>query len=211
MIDRYENGQLFIRHDGRLWATPLLVALLAIESSDIIFAADSIPAIFAITSDPFIVFTSNIFARLGLRALYFAVQGFMQMFHFLHYGFASIITILGVKMLLSDVYKIPIGISLVLIVFILLICVIVSLLRPRKADLKLLFERTEQLGLIPFRLLLLIENIIDLRDLKVRDAMRSSGGARVIRLDVPWAENLRMISDTHFIQLMHPLQAGNCR
>lgn len=198
VIDSYENGRLFIRHDGRLWATPLLIALLAIESSDIIFAADSIPAIFAITSDPFIVFTSNIFAMLGLRALYFAVQGFMQMFHFLHYGFASIITILGVKMLLSDVYKIPIGISLVLIVFILLVCVIVSLLRPRKADLKMLFERTEQLGLIPFRLLLLIENIIDLGDLKVRDAMRSRGDVRVIRLDASWAENLRVISDTHF-------------
>ena len=111
--------------------------LIAIESSDIIFAVDSIPAIFAITPDPFIVFTSNIFAMLGLRALYFAVSGFMQMFHFLHYGFASIITILGVKMLLSEVFEVPIAVSLVLIVFILLMCVIVSLLRPRRADLKL--------------------------------------------------------------------------
>ena len=199
VTDRYENDRFFTRIDGRLWATPLFIALLAIESSDIIFAADSIPAIFAITSDPFLVFTSNIFAMLGLRALYFAVQGFMQMFHFLHYGFASIIAILGIKMLLSDIYKVPIAISLVLIVFILLICVIVSLLRPRKADLKLLFERTEQLGLIPFRRLLLIENIIDLGDLKVRDAMQSiGGGVRLIRLDVPWVENLRLISDTHY-------------
>lgn len=95
----------------------------------------------------------------------------MQVFHFLHYGFASIIIILGVKMLLSDVYKVPIGVSLALIVLILLICVIVSLLRPRKADLKMMCERTERLGLIPFRRLLLIENIIDMGDLKVRDAI----------------------------------------
>jgi tellurite resistance protein TerC len=163
-----------------------------------IFAADSIPAIFAITPDPFIVYTSNIFAMLGLRALYFAVAGFMRMFHFLHYGFASIITILGIKMLLSDVYKLPLVFSLVLIVFILLICVIVSLLRPRKADLKMMFERTERLGLIPFRRLLLIENIIDLGDLKVRDAMHQRNGVRVIRLDKPWRENLQLISDSHF-------------
>jgi tellurite resistance protein TerC len=197
VTDRYENNQFFTLKDGRLWATPLFIVLLAIESSDIVFAADSIPAIFAITPDPFIVYTSNIFAMLGLRALYFAVAGFMRMFHFLHYGFASIITILGIKMLLSDVYKLPLAFSLVLIVFILLICVIVSLLRPRKADLKMMFERTERLGLIPFRRLLLIENIIDLGDLQVRDAMRDRSGVRVIRLDVPWQENLRLISDTH--------------
>ena len=109
VTDRYENNRFFVRKDGRLWATPLFIVLLAIESSDIIFAADSIPAIFAITPDPFIVYTSNIFAMLGLRALYFAVSGFMQTFHLLHYGFASIITILGVKMLLSDVYKVPLS------------------------------------------------------------------------------------------------------
>jgi tellurite resistance protein TerC len=196
--DRYENDRFFTRKDGRLWATPLFIALLAIESSDIIFAADSIPAIFAITSDPFIVFTSNIFAMLGLRALYFAVQKFMKMFHFLHYGFASIITILGVKMLLSELYPVPVELSLVLIVFILMTCVIVSLLRPRKADLKLMFERTERLGLIPFRRLLLIENIIDLGDMKVRDAMHGRGDVRVIRLDAPWEENLKLIGETHF-------------
>src|SRR5262249_27248203 len=126
VTERYENNQFFTLKDGRLWATPLFIVLLAIESSDIVFAADSIPTIFAIASDPFIVYTSNIFAMLGLRALYFAVAGFMRMFHFLHYGFASIITILGIKMLLSDVYKLPLAFSLVLIVFILLVCVIVS-------------------------------------------------------------------------------------
>jgi len=196
--ERYDGNHFFTRLNGRRAATPLFIVLLAVESSDIIFAVDSIPAIFAITADPFIVYTSNIFAMLGLRALYFVVSGFMQMFHFLHYGFASIIIILGVKMLLADVYKVPIGVSLGLIVVILLICVIVSLLRPRRADLKMLFERTEKLGLIPFRRLLLIENIIDLGDLKVRDAMRRKLGVHVLRLDLPWADNLKLISDTHF-------------
>ncbi len=193
-----EDGRFFTRNAGRLMVTPMLITLLAIESSDIIFAADSIPAIFAITSDPFIVFTSNIFAMLGLRALYFAVQGFMKMFHFLHYGFAAIITILGVKMVLQDVYEVPIAVSLLLIVLILLVCIIVSLLRPRKEDLKLLFQRTEQLGLIPFRRLLLIENIIDLGDLKVTDSMRPSSETHVVRLDLPWSKNVQMIKDTRF-------------
>ena len=195
---RYEGNRFFTRQDGRLWATPLFLVLLAIESSDIMFAVDSIPAIFAITPDPFIVYTSNIFAMLGLRALYFAVAGFMQMFHFLHYGFASIILILGVKMLLSDFYKIPVEASFVLILNILSVCVIVSLLRPRRADLKTIFERTERLGLIPFRRLLLIENILDLGDLKVSDAMRGLSGVRMLRLDLPWEENLRMIRATRF-------------
>ncbi|MCI0458243.1 MAG: TerC/Alx family metal homeostasis membrane protein [Gemmataceae bacterium] len=198
VTDRYEGNRFFTRKAGRLWATPLCIVLLAIESSDIIFAVDSIPAIFAITPDPFIVYTSNIFAMLGLRALYFAVAGFMQMFYFLHYGFASIILILGAKMLLSDVYPVPVEVSLVLIIVILLVCVIVSLLRPRLVDLKPMFERTERLGLIPFRRLLLIENIIDLGDLKVRDAMRGVSGVRVLRLDRPWEENLKMIRTTRF-------------
>lgn len=196
--DRYEGSRFFTRRDGRLWATPLFIVLLAVESSDIIFAVDSIPAIFAITSDPFIVYTSNVFAMLGLRALYFAVSDFMQMFHLLHYGFASIILILGLKMLLSDLYKLPPVVPLALIVVILLVCVIVSLLRPRKADLKPLFERTEHLGLIPFRRLLLIENIIDLGDLTVQNAMRPAPDVRVIRLDMPWVENLKVIREARF-------------
>jgi tellurite resistance protein TerC len=198
VTDRYDGNRFFTRQDGRIWATPLFVVLLAIESSDIIFAVDSIPAIFAITPDAFIIYSSNIFAMLGLRALYFAVAGIMQMFHFLHYGFASIILILGVKMLFSDVYKIPVEVSLVLIIVILLVCVILSLLRPRGADLKPLFERTERLGLIPFRRLLLIENVIDFGDLRVRDAMRGVSGVQVLRLDRPWEENLRMIRATRF-------------
>lgn len=196
--DRYDGNKFFTRIDGRIAATPLFLVLLAVESSDIIFAVDSIPAIFAITEEPFLVYTSNVFAMLGLRALYFAVSGFMRMFHFLHYGFASIILILGVKMLLSDVYKIPIALSLVLILVILLVCVIISLLRPRRDDLKMMFERPEKLGLMPFRRLLLIENIVDLGDIYVRDSMRHRSGVRSLRLDLPWKENFQMIRETRF-------------
>jgi tellurite resistance protein TerC len=203
----FHRDRFFIQQDGRWWATPLFVTLLAIESVDIVFAADSIPAIFAITPDPFIVYTSNIFAMLGLRALYFVVAGFMQMFHALHYGFASIILILGVKMLLTDVYKMPVALSLVLIIVILLVCIIVSLLRPRRADLKMVFERTERLGLIPFRRLLLIENVIDLGSLKVRDAMRTRQGTRVVDLALPWAENLQRLRETRFSR--YPVVRGD--
>ena len=207
VTNHYENSRFFFRKDGRLWATPLFLALLAIESSDIIFAADSIPAIFAITPDPLIVYTSNIFAMLGLRALYFAVSGFMRMFHLLHYGFASIIIILGIKMLLSEVYKVPLTFSLALIVVILLVCVIASLLRPRKADLKGLLERTERLGLMPFRRLLLIENILDLADLKVRDAMCASTQVRAVSVDGPWQDSLTMMRATRFSR--YPLVNGS--
>lgn len=196
--ERYDGNRFFSRIDGRLVATPLFLVLLAVESSDIIFAVDSIPAIFAITEDPFIVFTSNIFAMLGLRALYFAVSGFMRMFHFLHYGFASIILILGVKMLVSGFFKVPIALSLGLILVILLVCVIISLLRPRRDDLKMMFERPEKLGLIPFRRLLLIENIVDLGDTRVRDSMRQRSGVRSIRLDLSWEENLQTLRETRY-------------
>jgi len=194
--DRYDAGRFFSRKDGHWVATPLFLVLLIVESSDIIFALDSIPAIFAITPDPFIVYTSNIFAMLGLRSLYFAVAGFMQTFYFLHYGFASIILILGVKMLLSDIWKIPVSLSLGLVIIILLLCIIISLLRPRRVDLKPVFERTERLGLIPFNRLLLIENVIDFGDLTARNAMRSLSGVKSIRTDLSWPENLQMIKNT---------------
>lgn len=194
----YDEDRFFTRAQGVLRATPLLVVLVAIESSDIVFAADSIPAIFAITRDPFIIYTSNIFAMLGLRALYFAVAGFMRMFHFLHYGFASIILILGVKMLLSEVVEVPVVASLVIIVIILLVCVIISLLRPRGPDVKPMLERTERLGLIPLRRLLLIENVLDFGDIKVRDALRPAREVAVIRLDRPWRENVERIRRTRY-------------
>jgi len=195
---KYDGNKFFSRINGKLVATPLFVVLLAVESSDIIFAVDSIPAIFAITEDPFIVYTSNIFAMLGLRALYFAVAGFMRTFHFLHYGFASIILILGTKMLVSEFYKVPVTLSLVLIMVILLVCVIVSLMRPRQGDLKMMFERPERLGLLPFRRLLLIENIVDMGEVTVRDAMRFRSGVRCLQLDKSMQENMSLMRETRY-------------
>jgi tellurite resistance protein TerC len=113
---QHEGQKFFVRHEGKLWATPLLVVLLVIEATDVVFAVDSIPAIFGITRDPFIVFTSNIFAVLGLRALYFVLHGLMNKFDFLHYGLGLVLAFVGVKMLLSEVVKIPIQLSLGIIV-----------------------------------------------------------------------------------------------
>ncbi len=129
--DYDEESRFFVRKAGRLHATPLFVALLVVETTDVIFAVDSIPAILAITNDPFIVYTSNVFAILGLRALYFALAGIMQLFHYLHYGLSAILVFVGAKMLLADIYKIPIGIALGVVAGILLVSVIASILRPR--------------------------------------------------------------------------------
>jgi tellurite resistance protein TerC len=195
---RYDRDRLFTRENGRLVATPLFIALLAIESADIVFSVDSIPAVFAITPDPFIVFSSNIFAILGLRSLYFAVSGVLRTFYFLRYGFATILVILAAKMLLADVIRVPIALSLVLIVFILLLCVIISLLRPRRVDLKGFFARTARLGLISFRRLLMIENVIDHGDLPLRDVMRKRDDVHVLRLDAPWHDNLKTLREARY-------------
>ncbi len=124
----YKGAQFFFKEAGRRFATPLFVVLLVIETTDVIFAVDSIPAILAITRDPFIIFTSNAFAILGLRALYFALAGLMQAFHHLHYGLSAILIFVGTKMLLSEYYKIPIGISLSIIGGILALSIVLSLL-----------------------------------------------------------------------------------
>jgi tellurite resistance protein TerC len=117
---------------GRRYATPLLLALIAIEVSDVIFAVDSIPAVFAVTSDPFIVFTSNIFAILGLRSLYFLLAGVITKFHYLKIGLAVVLVFVGAKMLLMDVYKLPIAASLAIIAGILAISIAASLLIPAR-------------------------------------------------------------------------------
>ncbi|MDD4909032.1 MAG: hypothetical protein PHJ00_08245, partial [Candidatus Omnitrophica bacterium] len=129
----YTGGKFFIKDAGRWLATPLFVVLLIVETSDIIFAVDSIPAILAITQKPFIVYTSNVFAILGLRALYFAIAGVMELFHYLHYGLSMILIFVGVKMLLADIYKIPIGVSLGVIAFILAASILASIRWPKKA------------------------------------------------------------------------------
>lgn len=131
---RFEEGKFFVRQNGRLFATPLFVVLLVVETTDLIFAVDSIPAILAVTLDPFIVYTSNVFAILGLRALYFALAGIMNLFHYLNYGLAAILVFVGAKMLIVDVYKLPIAVALGVIAGILAISIIASLLWPRKEE-----------------------------------------------------------------------------
>ncbi|MBN2159292.1 MAG: TerC family protein [Spirochaetes bacterium] len=130
----YTGGRFFIKRAGRIVATPLFVVLLVIESTDIVFAVDSIPAILSITLHPFIVFTSNIFAILGLRALYFAVSGIMKLFVYLNYGLSLILVFVGVKMLIADFYKIPVSIALSAVGGILAISIILSLVFPQKKE-----------------------------------------------------------------------------
>jgi tellurite resistance protein TerC len=130
----YEGGRFFVRRDKRWFATPLFVVLLVVETTDLIFAVDSIPAVLAITHDPFIVYTSNVFAILGLRALYFALAGVMDLFHFLHYGLSAILVFVGIKMVGSHFFRIPIGVALSVVAGILIVSVIASLLAPRKSE-----------------------------------------------------------------------------
>jgi len=126
------GGKFFTRIDGKIFATPLFLVLIMVETTDIVFAADSIPAILAISKDPFIVYTSNVFALLGLRALYFALAGIMQLFHYLHYGLSVILVFIGLKLLLSDVFHLDMRIALGVVGSILAISVIASLLFPKK-------------------------------------------------------------------------------
>lgn len=132
VTEGYEGDHFFVRRAGRLFATPLFVVLLMVETTDVIFAVDSIPAILAITRDPFIVYTSNVFAILGLRSIYFALAGLMQLFHYLNYGLCFILVFVGVKMLISDFYKIPIVIALGTIVLLLGGSILASILWPRR-------------------------------------------------------------------------------
>jgi len=132
VTENYEGEQFFVRRLGKLMATPLFVVLLIVESTDLIFAVDSIPAIFAVTNDPFIVYTSNVFAILGLRSLYFLLAGVVDKFHYLKLGLSAVLVFVGVKMVLVDIYKIPIGLSLAVIAGILTISIIASLRRARR-------------------------------------------------------------------------------
>jgi tellurite resistance protein TerC len=134
VTEQYHDDHFFIRQNGMLYATPLFVVLLVIETTDVIFAVDSIPAILAITLDPFIVYSSNIFAILGLRALYFALAGMMQLFRYLHYGLSAVLVFVGTKMIVVDFYKIPILVSLSVVAGLILISVLASLLNPKKEE-----------------------------------------------------------------------------
>lgn len=126
----YEGDKFLVRRTG-LFATPLVVVLVVVETTDLLFAVDSIPAILAITRDAFIVYTSNVFAILGLRSMYFALAGMMEMFRFLHYGLSVILIFVGAKMLLSHYYEVPTIVALGAVAGILLLSVAASVLRPK--------------------------------------------------------------------------------
>lgn len=126
----YHERRFFVRLDGHWLATPLVPVFIVIGTTDIIFAVDSIPAIFAITRDPFIVYTSNVFAVLGLRGLFFLLSGIMKLFRFLKFGISSVLVFVGIKMLVVDFYKIPAGISLIVVACILAATILASLLFP---------------------------------------------------------------------------------
>jgi tellurite resistance protein TerC len=140
--DSYDGQKFFTLKNGVRMATPLFLVLLMVETTDLIFAVDSIPAIFAVTQDPFIVYTSNVFAILGLRSLYFVLGGMMHKFHYLKLGLSFVLAFVGVKMLLPDVskallgvsYKIPTGISLGIVAAVIVIAVVASLVRARRLE-----------------------------------------------------------------------------
>jgi tellurite resistance protein TerC len=134
VTEDYHADHFFVKQAGHYAATPLFLVLLVVEMTDVIFAVDSIPAILSITTDPFLVYTSNVFAILGLRALYFALAGVVRLFHYLHYGLSAILIFVGVKMLLTDVYKLPVGVALGVIAGLLLMAIIASLMRPQQRD-----------------------------------------------------------------------------
>jgi tellurite resistance protein TerC len=135
IIRKYDGQKFFIRREGKSYATLLMLVLIVVETTDVIFAIDSIPAIFAITDDPFIVYTSNVFAILGLRALYFMLAGVMEMFLYLKVGLSFVLCFVGAKMMLADIYKIPIGASLAVIGGVLLLSIIASrLIKPKKPE-----------------------------------------------------------------------------
>jgi len=132
ITNNYHGEKFFVKIDGKTWITPLFVVLIFIEATDLIFAVDSIPAIFAVTTDPFIVYTSNIFAILGLRALYFILADMADRFELLKYGLAIILMFIGVKLLIMEFYKIPILLSLGFVIGVLAISIIASIKKTSK-------------------------------------------------------------------------------
>ena len=135
VTDGYEGQKFFVRKAGVLMATPLFLVLLLVETTDLIFAVDSIPAIFAVTYDPFIVYTSNVFAILGLRSLYFVLADIIHKFYYLKLGLAVVLAFVGVKMLLTDTaWKIPTGLSLLVVASVIGVAIVASLLRARQLE-----------------------------------------------------------------------------
>jgi tellurite resistance protein TerC len=128
----YHGARFFVKQEGRHYATLLLIVVIVLETTDLLFALDSIPAVFAITTDPFIVYTSNICAILGLRSLYFALAGMMNLFHYLKIGLSVVLSFVGLKMLLAEVFPIPIGIALGVVGALLVLSVVASIIWPKQ-------------------------------------------------------------------------------
>ena len=128
----YHEAKFFLKINGRRHATLLVIVLIVVETTDLVFALDSIPAIFAITTDPFIVYTSNVFAILGLRSLYFALASLINLFHYLKIGLSVVLTFVGVKMILAEIFPIPISLALGVVGVVLLLSVLASMIWPKK-------------------------------------------------------------------------------
>jgi tellurite resistance protein TerC len=133
VTEDYEGDKFIVRRAG-LYATPLLAVLVLVETTDLLLATDSIPAVLAITLKTFIVYTSNVFAILGLRSMYFVLAGMMELFHYLHYGLALVLIFIGAKMMASNYYQIPTSTALAVVAGVLLVSVLASLLRPRSQE-----------------------------------------------------------------------------
>ncbi|MFZ1138952.1 MAG: TerC family protein [Candidatus Sulfotelmatobacter sp.] len=136
VTDDYRGGEFLVRNlqdNSRLYATPLLVVLLVIETTDVLFAVDSIPAVLAITLNAFIVYTSNVFAILGLRSMYFAISRLMKVFRFLHYGLAAMLVLVGLKMLAAEYFRVPTAIMLGVVAGVILISIAISAAYPAKS------------------------------------------------------------------------------
>jgi tellurite resistance protein TerC len=140
VTENFEKDKFFVRRAGKILATPLFLILLIVESTDLVFAVDSIPAIFAVTQEAFIVYTSNVFAILGLRALYFLLANVMDKFQYLKLGLSAVLTFIGTKMVIVDLYHIPVGASLAVVAGILTISILASLWKTRKAVRELSIE-----------------------------------------------------------------------
>jgi tellurite resistance protein TerC len=129
----YSGGSFFVMRGGLWYATPLMLVLLVVETTDVLFAVDSIPAVLAVTREPFIVYTSNVFAILGLRSLFFALSGMLDRFHLLHYGLSVILIFIGLKMIASDYVDVPTWVALASVALVLGVSVVLSLMFPKKA------------------------------------------------------------------------------
>jgi tellurite resistance protein TerC len=132
VVAGFHDEKFFVKVNGKRYATLLIVVLIVVETTDLVFAIDSIPAIFAITTDPFIIYTSNVFAILGLRSLYFALAGMMDLFHYLRHGLSVVLVFIGAKMLVDSYLRIPIGIALIIVAGVLTLSIIASIARTKR-------------------------------------------------------------------------------